>query len=79
LTHDRIPVDPIQDGGKIVLQTKKMPHERLSNPLVVKRISLLPKGKDLITCLHDIGIEYLCKTKELSAFQGFLQGEGMDP
>ena len=79
LTDDGIPVDLFQDRVEIVIQSEELSEERFSDSLVVKKVSFLPQGEDLIGRLNDISIQDLCKAKELSAFQGILQGERMDP
>jgi hypothetical protein len=73
-----IAVDLFQDGVEIVIQPEELSEERFFRSPVVKKVSSLPQGEDLIGSLDEIGIPDLGKTKELSAFQSILQGERMD-
>jgi hypothetical protein len=79
LPDNGIPVDLFQNRVEIVIQPEELPEERFFRSPVVKKVSFLPQGEDLIGRLDEIGILDLCKAKELSAFQGILQGERMDP
>lgn len=79
LPDNRIPVDLFQNGVEIVIQSEELPEERFFRSPVVKKVSFLPQGEDLIGGLDEIGIPDLRKTKELSAFQGILQRERLDP
>jgi hypothetical protein len=44
----RIPVDLLYYSFEIFVQSEKMDQERLFNPLVEKKISFLPEGKNPI-------------------------------
>jgi hypothetical protein len=73
LMNDRVLVNFFLDKIEIILQPEKLDQKRLFNALIEKGFPFLTKRKDLIRGLNEIGIENLCKSKKLSAFQGMLQ------
>jgi hypothetical protein len=76
---DRVLVNVLQNGVKIILQSKEIDQKRFLYSFVVKEVVLLMEREDSIGRLDEISIPDLGPSEKLATFEALFERKRADP
>jgi hypothetical protein len=71
----RVPINLLQKGVQIFIQSEKMDQEVLFHSLIVQNVPLLPEREKVIGGLNKVGSHDLGISEKLAALQSVLERE----